>query len=264
MSVRLTSVRLLLLVALTSVFALPGTAGAEAPSGARITLDVVSVNGSGCPPGTAGVAVLPDNTGFRVTYRDFLAEAGGNADPVDFRSFQKINLYTDKNMFYGKDSTLNSVATIAGFYPWVTMKDIYLAENAVYRGEQMHSFDAVFSDKGSDGNPLRLCDHVTGALDKKTFEHWKQYDISLYLRNNWPALKNELQGKIRVSVGEQDNFLLNDAVHVMDGEMKKLDTQFEFAYYPGDHFTVGTPEYRKAGLQFLEQRYQDWKKIQAK
>ncbi|HEX6353183.1 DUF4360 domain-containing protein [Actinophytocola sp.] len=92
MSVRLTSVRLLLLVALTSVFALPGTAVAEAPPGGRITLDVQTVNGSGCPPGTASVAVLSDNTGFRVTYREFLAEAGGNVDPVDFRKNCQINV----------------------------------------------------------------------------------------------------------------------------------------------------------------------------
>jgi hypothetical protein len=79
-------VRLLLFAALTSVFVLPGAAEAEpAPPPDRITVDLVSVNGSGCPPGTASVSVLPDNTGFRVTYREFLARAGGNADPVDFR-----------------------------------------------------------------------------------------------------------------------------------------------------------------------------------
>jgi hypothetical protein len=78
-------VRLLLLAALTSVFVLPGAAQAETAPPDRITLDVVAVNGSGCPPGTASVSVLPDNTGFRVSYRDFLARAGGSADPVDFR-----------------------------------------------------------------------------------------------------------------------------------------------------------------------------------
>ncbi len=40
--------------------------------------------------------------------------------------------------------------------------------------------------------------------------------------------------------------------------MQKLDTKFVFAYYPGDHFTVSTPEYRKDGLDFLEQRYNVW------
>ena len=194
----------------------------------------------------------------------FAACWSSSPDPVDFRSFQRINLYEGDNLFYGKDSSLRSVATVAGAYPWASQKQAIQQELVVYRGEQMHSFDAVFGDKGADGNPLRLCNPVTGELDKKTFEHWKQYDICLYLRNNWPALKPDLQGKIRVSVGEQDNFLLNDAVHILDGEMKKLDTGFQFGYYPGDHFTVSTAEYRKAGMHFLADRYQEWTKLQGK
>lgn len=181
-------------------------------------------------------------------------------DPVDFRDFQKINLYAGDNMYYDKDSSLRSVATVAGFFPWVSAKQACQQEYVIYRGEQMHSFDAVFSEKGADGNPLRICNAVTGELNKNTFEHWKQYDISLYLRSNWSILKNDLEGRIRVTVGEQDNFLLNGAVHLLETEMKKLDSKFIFTYYPGDHFTVSTPEYRKAGLQFLAQKYMEWKK----
>ncbi|TDV54831.1 DUF4360 domain-containing protein [Actinophytocola oryzae] len=92
MSVRPTNVRLLVLVALTSVFVLPGAASAETPPAAGITLDVVSVNGSGCPPGTANVSVLPDSSGFRVTYRDFLARAGGETNPTDFRKNCQLNV----------------------------------------------------------------------------------------------------------------------------------------------------------------------------
>jgi len=92
MSVRLTNVRLLLLAALTSFFVLPGTASAEAPPLEGITLDVVSVNGSGCPPGTADVSMLPDGTGFRVVYRDFVARAGGSANPVEFRKNCQLNV----------------------------------------------------------------------------------------------------------------------------------------------------------------------------
>jgi hypothetical protein len=181
-------------------------------------------------------------------------------DPVDFRSFQKVNLYNGDNMFYDKDSVLRSVATVAGFFPWATQKQAYQAENVIYRGEQMHSFDAVFGGKGPDGNPERICDAATGAINTKAFEHWKHYDISLNLRNNWNILKQDLEGKIRVTVGDQDNFLLNDAVHLLDEEMKKLDTKFVFAYYSGDHFTVSTAGYKKDGLAFLESRYAAWQK----
>src|ERR1700694_2176066 len=158
-------------------------------------------------------------------------------------------------MFYERDSSLRMVATVAGRVPWASMKQAYGMENIISRGEQMHSFDAVFSQKSRNGSPARLCDPYSGVIDSVTVVHWKNYDISLYLRTHWDQLASSLHGKIRVSVGEQDNFLLNHAVHLLDEEMKKLDAGFVFGYYPGDHFTVSSPEYQKNGNQFLEQKY---------
>jgi len=190
----------------------------------------------------------------------FTACWSSSPDPVDFRDFQKINLYQGENMYYTKDSSLRSVATVAGRFPWVAMKQDCQMEYVVSRGEQMHSFDAVFSGKGVDGNPETICDPLTGEVNKKVFEHWKNYDISLYLRTNWDKIQKDLYGKIRVSVGEQDNFYLNSAVHLLESEMKKLNTGFIFEYYPGDHFTVSTPEYRKAADHFLLTKYSEWQK----
>lgn len=192
----------------------------------------------------------------------FAGCASSSPDPVDFRNFQKVNLYEGGNLYYGKDSSLNLVATVAGRYPWGYMKTVYQAENVIYRGEQMHSFDAVFSAKNNDGNPERICNAATGEIDKKTFDHWKKYDISLYIRTNWDKIKNELDGKIRVSVGNHDNFLLNHSVKLLEQEMKKLNSHFEFAYYPGDHFTVSTKEYRQDQANFLEKKYAEWLKKQ--
>jgi hypothetical protein len=180
-------------------------------------------------------------------------------DPVDFRSFQRVNLYENGNIYYKPDTTEWLVATIAGFYPVATMKQCFQQENVIYRGEQMHSFNQVFSAKGADGQPVPICDPVTGDIDKKCVEHWKQYDISLYLRTKWTTLQKDLQGKVRVTVGNNDNFLLNYAVHMLDDEMKKLGGPFVFAYYPGDHFTVATPQWRADGYKFLEDRYSIWK-----
>jgi Domain of unknown function (DUF4360) len=41
-----------------------------------MTVAVATVNGTGCKPGTAAVAVSPDNTAFTVTYSEYIAEAG--------------------------------------------------------------------------------------------------------------------------------------------------------------------------------------------
>ena len=185
-------------------------------------------------------------------------------DPVDFRDFQKVNLYEDENIYYDKNGEQQPVATIAGFVPICYMKDYYQMEAAQYRGGQMRSFDAVFGEKTATGEPTRICNVKTGVIDKKVFEHWKQYDISLYLRNNWLKLEPTLGNKILITMGEQDNFLLNYAVKRMDGEMKKINASIEFAYFPGDHFTVSSSEYRKKGNSFIAQRYKEWKKNNSK
>ena len=188
----------------------------------------------------------------------FAACWSSSPDPVDFRDYQKVNLYENENLIYDKDGKLRMVATVAGRIPWASSKQVYQAERVIYRGEQMYSFDAVFSARGKDGNPERICDPFTGVMDQKVFEHWKNYDLSLYLRTNWDKLKKDLDGKIRVTVGEQDNFLLNGAVHLLDKEMKTLNASMTFEYFPGDHFTVGTPEYRDKGYHFIAERYKEW------
>jgi len=179
-------------------------------------------------------------------------------DPVDFRNFQKINLYKDRNAYYDSDSSLRQVGTVAGRFPWISTKTICSMENVIYRGEQMHSFNAVFSRMGKDGWPEKICNEQTGVIDSLVFDHWKNYDISFFLRNHWDSLKASLDGKIRISVGRQDNFLLNYSVAQLEEEMKKLHADFTVAYYPGDHFTVFTPEYRSDGTKFLAQKYRAW------
>lgn len=60
-------------------------ATAGAPPRDKITLEVVAVNGSGCPAGTATARMSPDNTAFHITYSDFIARDGGSAAPTAFR-----------------------------------------------------------------------------------------------------------------------------------------------------------------------------------
>ncbi|MER7467921.1 DUF4360 domain-containing protein [Streptomyces sp. NPDC097981] len=55
------------------------TATATAAPPGRVAVDVASVNGSGCRPGSATVAVAPDNSAFTVTYSEYLASVGGDS-----------------------------------------------------------------------------------------------------------------------------------------------------------------------------------------
>src|SRR4051794_19313994 len=58
----------------------------------RIVIDVVTVNGSGCPAGTAAVAVSPDNTAFTVTYSAYTAMVGVGATTLDARKNCQLNI----------------------------------------------------------------------------------------------------------------------------------------------------------------------------
>ncbi|MFH9015241.1 DUF4360 domain-containing protein [Streptomyces sp. NPDC017943] len=70
----------------------PPSSGFVDPPPDKIVIKVATVNGSGCPQGTAAVAVSEDNTAFTVTYSDYLAQAGGNSDPTAFRRNCQLNL----------------------------------------------------------------------------------------------------------------------------------------------------------------------------
>jgi hypothetical protein len=63
----------------------PSVVAATAPPAERITVTVATVNGSGCPAGTAAVAAAADNTAFTVTYSNYLAQVGVGAKPTDLR-----------------------------------------------------------------------------------------------------------------------------------------------------------------------------------
>lgn len=58
----------------------------------EIVITVATVNGSGCPEGTAAVAVSPDNKAFTVTYSDYLAQVGVGSSPIDFRKNCQLSL----------------------------------------------------------------------------------------------------------------------------------------------------------------------------
>ena len=62
------------------------------PPSDRIVIDVVTVNGSGCPAGTAAVAVSPDNTAFTVTYSNYMALVGVGSAATDWRKNCQLNI----------------------------------------------------------------------------------------------------------------------------------------------------------------------------
>jgi hypothetical protein len=80
------------LLASLAATAAPAHAAHAPSSGGKMTIDVVSANGSGCPWGTAEVTVSPDSKAFTVTYSQFIAQVGAGAKPTDFRKNCQLGL----------------------------------------------------------------------------------------------------------------------------------------------------------------------------
>ncbi|SFF35932.1 protein of unknown function [Actinoplanes philippinensis] len=74
-----------LLASLAATAVVPSSSLASAPPPGKVTVTVVSANGSGCPAGTTGVSASARGASFKVTYRAFTASAGGGASALDFR-----------------------------------------------------------------------------------------------------------------------------------------------------------------------------------
>ncbi len=94
-------------LAMSTIIIPPGGAPGDTPPPENITIDVVTINGSGCRAGTAAVAVSPDNKAFTVTYSEFMAQVGPQALPTDFRKNCQLNLRVNvpSGFTYGIAST---------------------------------------------------------------------------------------------------------------------------------------------------------------
>ena len=91
---------------------------------------------------------------LQVTYPD---EFGGvwltSPDPVDFRDFQKIDLYAPgENMFRDPDGRRRPIAR-RGTCAVLFYDSFSRMEDVIGDGGQLHSFEAVFSPLGPDGRP---------------------------------------------------------------------------------------------------------------
>jgi hypothetical protein len=76
------------------LLAAPADSSVNPAPGERITLDIKTINGSGCPAGTATATadVASDNTSFSVRYSNFTARAGAGAPALDARKNCQINV----------------------------------------------------------------------------------------------------------------------------------------------------------------------------
>lgn len=166
-------------------------------------------------------------------------------DPVDFRDFQRINLYSQGvNMYTDEHGKPRPIAR-DGDTPTLFYKPFVAMETAMGPGGQIGSFEAVFSPRGANGLPRPLFDRVTGAVDPETAKAWEPYDITLKLKREWKTLSPKLVGKLHVYGGSADNFFLDGAVEKLAATLKELDPdnaiKSEVKIIPGMPHTIHFP-----------------------
>lgn len=140
-------------------------------------------------------------------------------DGVDFRHFQLVDVYKDKNAYVNRDGFERpSMRTIDGDTAFTVRHECQL-ENTLGVGDswtrsggQWGAWNAAYGARGTDGRPVALWDPRTGAIDDGARSAWKRHDLRLRLQAGWKDLAPRLVGKIHVHVGDADNYFLNNAV----------------------------------------------------
>ncbi len=197
---------------------------------------------------------------LQVTYPEVFGGVWSLApDPVDFRDYQQVDLYASppQNMYCAANGERRPIARRGG-QPVVWYDDFTKMDDVIGRGGQLRSFEAVFSPLGSDGEPRRMYDRVTGQVDPQVAKAWEAYDIRLKLARNWAQLGPKLAGKLHIVAGEVDTFYLEGATKLLAATLKELGSDAQVEVIAGaDHSSFMTSEFRarlrrEMGEQYLK------------
>lgn len=179
-------------LAMSTIVFPPGGAPLDTPPPDIITIDVVTINGSGCKPGTAAVAVSPDNKAFTVTYSEFMAQVGPQALPTDFRKNCQLNL---------------RVNVPSGFTYGISSTD--------YRG---------FAHLEAGATALERANYYFQGMSQTEY---RQHNYAGPFSDDWQATDvNDIATIVYHPCGEQRNFNINTELRVMQGTSDRTKTSF--------------------------------------
>lgn len=188
-------------------------------------------------------------------------------DPVDFTSFQAVDISREANMYrreiQGQVVWTPSYADENGVVG-MTIREENRMEEVLGPGntsaQQWDSWLAVFGPRSDSGTPADLYDPATGAIDRAVAKSYEKYDIVKLLRSDRATHGPILKDRLRLIVGDMDNYDLDEAVKKLKAELDGLSYAGpEPAGYvrivPGrDHSNIfGTPEMEAIPGQMLRE-----------
>ena len=155
---------------------------------------------------------------LQISYPDFFDGAWSTApDPVDFRAFQLVDIYTDANAYYSAAGEERPSVRRNGDVV-LSIREENQWELATGPGNQWSSWFAVFGRRDPvDGGPVPLWNRLTGVIDRTQIDHWRDYDIRVQLEERWSTLAPDILRKIHIVGGSEDNYYLEGALeHLQD------------------------------------------------
>jgi hypothetical protein len=170
-----------------------------------------------------------------VTYPQVFGGAWSTApDPVDFRRFQLMDIYSHDNAFRPREDD----PAVKGIGEWVRAHGMpsYRRGGAALMsvreevggehvcgpdntgGGQWASWQAVFGPRNAAGNPAALLDPQTGSIDRTVAESYRRFDLGGLVRSG--AIAPEAFDRVRLVVGDADNFYLEQAVMLLKASLE--------------------------------------------
>ncbi len=159
-------------------------------------------------------------------------------DPIDFRAYTIVNIYEHRNAYYvdsawkrtPRPGLRNYLGEVSATLEECNHRELALGTRG-RSGDQWDIWQAVFGPVGSDGYPQPIWDKLTGEIDRKVADYWRDhYDLVHILERDWVTLGPKLRGKIHIYVGDMDNYYLNDAVYLAEAFLEGTKNP----YYDGD------------------------------
>lgn len=166
-------------------------------------------------------------------------------DPVDFRRFQKVDIYNQPN-FYTGDGEGDLPSLRSNEQVKMTIRQEARGEDILgpdnISAQQWDSWFAAFGPRNASGNPAALFDPITGQIDPKIAQAYRQYDLRQLLHASPDMYLPIFRNNVRLICGTEDSFYLNEAVALLDEELTKLGRQSSDVGYvkliPGDHGSI--------------------------
>jgi hypothetical protein len=181
---------------------------------------------------------------LQVNYPEFFGGTWSTSpDPVDFGDFVGIDVRPGSrdNVYRKVDGSPHPFVRDKGREVG-SMEQFTRLETVLGPGGQMASFDAVFSPRGADGEPVPLFDRATGRMDPAVQRAWQAYDLVAILRQRWPQLGPRLAGKLHVFVGGADTFHLEGPTARLCAFLASVGSDATCEVVPGrGHFDLQSP-----------------------